>query len=144
MAGFHDWKHLATVILVRRVITTAKGDSVSDDRYYISSLAADRLSAAQWLKLTRLRWAVENEGHNTLDTVFEEDDRPWIVADPRGMLAVLLLRRIAYNLIALFRAVTQRSEDNRKTPWATLITAWAHALVTARDEQLRGLAASPV
>lgn len=143
MAGFHDWKHLATVILVRRVITTAHGQSTADDRYYLSSLAADRLSAAQWLKLTRLRWAVENEGHHTFDTVFAEDERPWVVADPSGMLVVLLLRRMAYNLVALFRAVTQRSDDNRRTPWARLIGDWAHALTTATDSQLLGLPAPP-
>lgn len=142
MAGFHDWDHLATVILVRRVISTAHGDSVPDDRYYISSLASDRLTAAQWLRLARLRWAVENEGHHTLDTAFKEDDHPWIVADPRGMLAVLLLRRMAYNIVALFRAVTQRSEDNRRTPWASLLSQFMHALITASSEQVRGLAAT--
>lgn len=143
IAGFHGWTHLATVILVRRIITRANGDSTPDDRYYISSLAADRLSAAQWLKLARLRWAVENEGHHTFDAVFAEDERPWIVADPCGMLVVLLLRRMAYNLVALFRAVTLRSEDNRKTPWATLMGDWLHALTTATDIQLQGLAESP-
>lgn len=143
MAGFHGWTHLATVILVRRVITTAHGDSTSEDRYYISSLAADRLSAAQWLKLARLRWAVENEGHHTFDTVFAEDEHPWIVADPCGMLVVLLLRRMAYNLVSLFRAVTLRSEDNRKTPWARLMGDWLHALTTATEIQLQGLAESP-
>jgi len=143
IAGFHDWEHLATVILVRRVISTANGDSVPDDRYYISSLASDRLTAAQWLRLARLRWAVENEGHNTFDTAFKEDDHPWIVADPRGMLAVLLLRRMAYNLVALFRAVTQRSEDNRRTPWASLLSQLMYALTTASSEQVRGLAATP-
>lgn len=143
IAGFHGWSHLATVILVRRIITTARGDSAPEDRYYISSLATDRLSAAQWLKLARLRWTVENEGHNTFDTAFAEDERPWIVADPRGMLVVLLLRRMAYNLVALFRAVTQRSEEKRKTPWAKLMGDWLHALTTATDIQLQGLAESP-
>ncbi|MBW6496604.1 MAG: hypothetical protein K0B16_19015 [Burkholderiaceae bacterium] len=29
----------------------------------------------------------------------------------------MLLRRIAYNMLALYRAVTQRSLDKRETPW---------------------------
>jgi hypothetical protein len=60
------------------------------------------------------------------------------------MLAVLRSGRMACNLIAIFQALSQHVQDKHKTPWATLTTAWAHALVTARDEQLRGLATSPV
>lgn len=137
--GYHDWEHLRTVILVRRVIVTENGESTPDDRYYMSSLGHDRLAPGQWLKLARLRWSVENQGHHTFDTAFAEDRHPWITSDPRGMMAVLLLRRLAYNLIALYRAVTQRSDDNRRTPWRALIGALAHAVVTAKSQQLQGL-----
>jgi len=33
---------------------------------------------------------------------YGRDDHPWIVNDPQGMVVALLLRRIAYNLLALF------------------------------------------
>jgi len=56
------------------------------NRYTLSSLPATTLTPKQWLVLVRSHWAVENNGHHTLDTVFEEDKRPWIVKDPQGMV----------------------------------------------------------
>ena len=51
----------------------------------------------------------------------EGDDHPWIEAHPRGAKAIALLRRIAYNLLTLFRSVTQRCDERRRTPWRTLM-----------------------
>lgn len=144
MAGF-EWVHLNTVLCVeteKRVIET--GEIVAQDeddvnRYYVSSLAVGELSPAQWLLAVRLHWGVENDCHNTWDTAFAEDDRPWIVASPQGTVVVMLLRRIAYNMLALFRAVTQRAEDKRRTPWKTLLR-WMRDMLVALDEQdLAGL-----
>jgi hypothetical protein len=81
--------------------------------------------------LVRSHWGVENQNHHTLDTAFAEDDRPWIDTDANGMLAVLLLRRIAYTLLALFRSVTLRSDENRATRWKDLLAWVRDALVTA-------------
>jgi hypothetical protein len=69
-----------------------------------------------------LHWGVENTLH-TLGTAFAEDDRPWIEADPQGMLAMLLLRRIAYTLLALYRAVTLRSDEGRAARWKHLLAS---------------------
>ncbi len=55
------------------------------------------------------------------------------------MLAVLLLRRIAYTLLALFRAVTLRSDDGRATRWRVLLLSVRDVLVAATEEQLAGL-----
>ena len=52
-------------------------------------------------------------------------------ADPHGMLAVLLLRRIAYTLLTLYRAVTLRSDEGRATPWKALLRSVRDALVAA-------------
>jgi hypothetical protein len=76
--------------------------------------------------------------HHTLDTAFAEDDRPWIEADPHGMLAVLLLRRIAYTLLALFRAAS-RIDDGRAIRWRVLLTWVRDVLVAATEDQLAGL-----
>lgn len=46
------------------------------------------------------------------------------------MLSVQLLRRFAYNLMALFRSVTQRSAEKRETPWKTLMRELYKALLT--------------
>ena len=87
----------------------------------------------------RSHWGVENNAHHTLDTAFAEDDRPWIAADPHGRLAVLLLRRIAYTLLALYRAVTLRSDEGRATRWKVLLQSMRDVLVAATEEQLAGL-----
>ena len=69
----------------------------------------------------------------------EDDDRPWIAADPKGSLNVMLLRRIAYNMLALFRAVTQRSEEKRMTPWKDLLRWVYNTLIAAQETDLAGL-----
>jgi hypothetical protein len=144
MAGF-EWDHLRTVLRVEvekvhletgEVVPLKEEDA---NRYYIASLPADELSAAQWLLLVRRYWGVENGPHFTLDKILEEDDHPWIVNDPQGMVVVLLLRRIAYNLLALFRDVTQRSEDKRGTPWKNLLRWMHNALIALTDADTIGL-----
>jgi hypothetical protein len=89
--------------------------------------------------LVRSHWGVENQNHHTFDTAFVEDDRPWIEADENGMLAVLLLRRIAYTLLALYRSVTLRSDEGRATRWKALLQSVRDVLIAATEEQLAGL-----
>jgi hypothetical protein len=140
MAGFDGWKHLRTVLRVESVTLDAKGRTAAhDNRYFIASLPASRLTAKQWLTLVRLHWGVENNCHHTLDTAFEEDDRPWIQSDPRGMLAVAILRRLAYNLLTLFRSVTQRSDERRATPWLELLRWVYNAIIAATDADVAAL-----
>lgn len=55
------------------------------------------------------------------------------------MVAVLLLRRLAYNLLALFRAVTQRSDELRQIPWKTLMRWVYNMLIAAQATDLEGL-----
>jgi predicted transposase YbfD/YdcC len=140
MAAWDGWDHLRTVLRVSSEKLNAQGQRIHyENRYFLCSLPASRLTADQWLKVVRLHWGVENGCHWTLDMAFEEDDHPWIEADPKGALAVVLLRRIAYTLLSLFRSVTQRSEERRKTPWKDLMRDLYVALVSATAEQLAGL-----
>jgi hypothetical protein len=140
MAGFGDWCHLRTVLRIESETRTRDGKLICrEDRYRISSLPRVSLSDAKWLLIVRRHWAVENNCHHTFDTAFREDDRPWIQDDPQGALAVLLLRRIAYNLLALFRSVTQRSEERRRMPWADLLRGFAQAMVAVTDAHLEAL-----
>ncbi len=81
----------------------------------------------------------QHNNHHTFDTAFAEDDRPWIEADENGMLAVLLLRRIAYTLLALFRAVTLRSDENRATRWLVMLRWVRDALVALSAEHIENL-----
>ncbi len=136
MADFGDWCHLRTVVRIESE-TWQNGERVrGDNRYRISSLRREAFSDAQWLRVGREHWAVENNCHHTFDTAFLEDDRPWIRDNPQGALAVLLLRRIAYNLLALFRSVTQRSEERRRISWADLLRGFAQVLVAVTADLL--------
>jgi len=140
MADFGGWGHLRTVLRIESETRTRDGALVAhENRYFLASLRRDALDDAQWLRLVRLHWGVENNCHNTFDTVFVEDDKPWIEDSPKGALAVLLLRRIAYNMLALFRSVTQRSEERRAMPWADLLRGLRNALVAATEAQLASL-----
>jgi hypothetical protein len=91
------------------------------------------------LNVVRSHWGVENQNHHTLDTAFAEDDRPWIEADEDGLLAVLILRRIAYTMLALFRSVTLRSEESHAMRWKALLARVRDAVVAASAETVAGL-----
>jgi hypothetical protein len=133
------WSHAGTFLRVE-YLKRRGGEIVEQDaRMFVTSLQRDRLTPPQWLLLVRSHWGVENNAHHTLDTAFAEDDRPWIEADPQGMLAVLLLRRIAYTLLALYRAVTLRSDKGRATRWKALLQSVRDVLVAATENQLARL-----
>lgn len=139
LAGWLDWTHLRTVMRIQSErVDKVTGKTVVEDRYYLSSLALDRLTPEQWLTLIRRRWSVENQNHNTWDTAFAEDRRPWILA-PRGMVVVMMLRRLTYNILTLFRSVTLRSVTNRATPWPGLMRTIYVALLKATVEALAGI-----
>jgi len=145
MAGFLDWSHLQTTLRVEsEIVDIETGEVVPQkeedvNRYFISSLEGDKLTSDQWLKLVRMHWGVENNCHNTWDTAFKEDDRRWIMTSPKGAMNVMLLRRIAYNMLTLFRTVTQRSEENRGTPWKDILRWVYNTLISAQKTDLDGL-----
>jgi hypothetical protein len=132
------WSH--TRVFVRVASQTEKRGVIiaSEERFYVSSLEQKALSASKWLLLARQHWAVEHT-HNRLDVVFEEDDHPFITYSPQGALAVMLLRRVAYTLVALFRGVTLRSEQKRQMPWKDLLRRVYNTLIAAADEHTAGL-----
>lgn len=140
MAGYMDFPGLRTLLRVESETTDATGAVIErEDRYLISSLPLERLRYEQWLLVVRRHWAIENNCHHTWDTAFREDERPWIEKDPQGMLVLMLLRRIAYNLLALFRSVTQRSEDRRATPWKDILRWVYQAVFSAVAADIHGL-----
>lgn len=143
MAGYYDWDHLRVVVRVHSEKRDRAGQLLpqpahQQDRYYLCSLPVGRLTADQWLYLIRLHWGVECT-HNLLDKFLAEDTHPFIVADPQGMVNIMLLRRMALNLLALFRGVTQRADEQRQTPWRDVIRWFYNTLIAATEEHLRGL-----
>ena len=138
-AGYHGWGHLRTMIRVRH--TTLKDDVAvepGEDRYFLSSLRSDELSPAQWLRVVRAHWRVENEVHGALDNFYDEDEHPWIYATP-GQLNVSILRRVMLNMMLLYRNVSRRGEHKGSIPWKRLIGTLTALLHGATDRHLEGL-----
>jgi hypothetical protein len=134
-----QWTGMRTVVRILWEQLDDQGRTVkSDERYYVSSLPNDALEGGHWIAVARGHWAVENNCHHTFDAVLEEDDKPWIRSDARGALAVLLLRRMAYNILTFFRSVTQRSPSRRKTPWRDICRWFYNALIVATDKETSG------
>jgi hypothetical protein len=127
------WAHTKTLLCVtleRRKEGAVIGES--ERRYFASSLAAEEFTAEQWLWAVRAHWSVETT-HQVLDTSFREDERPWIRSSSKGMLALIVLRRIAYTLLTLYRSVTQRSDAKRERPWQELLELVRDALVASTE-----------
>jgi hypothetical protein len=55
------------------------------------------------------------------------------------MVVVMMLRRLAYNMLALWRGVTQRSGEKRQAPWRDVIRSVYNVLIAARAEEVTGL-----
>jgi hypothetical protein len=122
------WSH--TRVLLRTDMQTIENGEVTarQTRYYVSSLPADELTPKQWLDAIVLHWGVETT-HQILDTAFVEDKRPWINGDSNGALVVMVLRRIAYTLLSLWRSISLRSDENRTRPWWQILN-WGRIAIT--------------
>ena len=139
VAAPEGWDHLRTVLRVQVETLDANGARIAhENRYFVSSLPRSRLTDEQWLLVVRRHWGVETS-HQILDTAFAEDDHPWIEQNPRATVVVMVLRRIAYTLLTLWRGVTLRSDEQRTRPWRDVMRGILLAVVTATAEQLSAL-----
>jgi len=133
------WTGAKTLIARRRIVIKPNGEVESDQiRYYVSSLPSADLTSDQWLRVVRDHWAVENNCHHTFDAVLREDERPWIVADAQGALVLLMLRRLAYNILTLHRC-NYAAPAKRLPEWRHLQRRFYVALLTAAAEHVMGL-----
>lgn len=131
--GYKAMKSVRTTLRVHSLKVDAQGNLLSEEnRYFVSSLKHHRLSSKNWLELVRRHWQVEVT-HNVLDTSFQEDDRPWLTHSAQGMLVILLLRRLAYNLLTLWKSRTLKSDENRSAPWNTVFGWVERALEQASE-----------
>jgi hypothetical protein len=132
------WPEVKTVLKVYSETYEDGELTGTKTRLYVSSLEHTELTAAGWLKLIVCRWGVES-AHQILDVSFAEDKRPWITSDAQGALAVMLLRRVAYTVLALYKWITQRSEDKRLMPWRKLMERIKDVLKWASHEAVADL-----
>lgn len=101
-----------------------------ETRYFLSGLPANRFVTPQSLSVIRRHWAVETT-HQILDVTFQEDERPWLTHNPRLTATIIILRRLGYTLLSVFKNVTQRSTRRRQEPLHRLLTRIRDALLQA-------------
>ena len=113
LAGWPGWEHLRQVWLVRVWRRKTKDAPVEhlEDRIYATNLpVSHKIRGKLILTLIRSHWRIENELHATLDIQMREDD-PWWVRRGCGLINTGLLRAMAYNLLAIARAVHLRRDQ---------------------------------
>jgi hypothetical protein len=77
--------------------------------------------------------------HQILDVTFQEDEHPWVIQNPRLTATVLILRRIGYSWLSIFKHITQRSDHRRQEPWRVLLIRIRDALLHATAATFDGL-----
>lgn len=82
----------------------------------------DCMEAKLWQTLIRRPKSMENQNHDAWGRIFQEDQRPWLCR-PQGMVVMMLLRRLNYDLLTTYRSVTTRAERKRTQPWKELMRA---------------------
>lgn len=129
IAGWNDWTHLKMGFRIRRrtIHSDRSKDDTFEDRYFVTNLTQSRLTPQQWMTAIRKHWMIENNAHWILDMRFHEGKHPWS-RNPHSMLAAILLRRIAFNIVSLFRGVYLRSDENRLTPWKDIMDGFEDVL----------------
>jgi predicted transposase YbfD/YdcC len=88
------WANLQTVIMVQRERHLPNHDPSLETAYFISSLSTE---AAEFLKIIRSHWGVENGLHWVLDMAFREDDAR--LRKGYGDQNFAVLRQLALNLL---------------------------------------------
>lgn len=132
--GIHTWSHATEVWRIRQRVTTIATNEISvEDRYYITNIPPHRTTHTTVLAAVRLHWAIENNGNWIIDTVWTEDDSPWM---NRALSFVTLLRLFAYNIISRFVTRRLRSAKHRRITWASLLQLVEHALMRLRLQRI--------
>lgn len=129
------WSTVKTLVRVNVQHLEAGQVTSDEDKFYISSLKQNELTAEQWLRIARGHWGIENNVHWVLDAIFREDKRPWIETAPKGTVVVNVLRRIALSMLALFRQALMRRDEDRAIEWRVLLD-WIYRAATAVSEEL--------
>jgi hypothetical protein len=96
------WPHVRSVFKVTSYCYDNGALLSTKTRFFVSSMAVDELSPQKWLALTVMRWGVETV-HQVLDCAFKEDAHPWITKNANGALVVMMLRRLCYALMTLYK-----------------------------------------
>lgn len=130
-AGEVDFPGARLLVGVRQTHHKKDGTQSVEWRYFVTSLSTVELAFRHLLRLVRLHWAIENQHHWTLDVVLKEDARQPCMASACSLEVTAWLRTLAYNLLAVWRAMLSL---NRRTR-----VRWKRACETLRDALVHGL-----
>jgi len=129
--GEVDFPGARLLLGVRQTHLKNDGTQSLEWRYFVTSLSTVDLAFKHLLKLVRLHWAIENQHHWTLDVVLQEDARQPCMASASSLEVTAWLRTLAYNLLAVWRALL--SLNNRQR------VRWKRACEKLRDALVDGL-----
>jgi|JI10StandDraft_1071094.scaffolds.fasta_scaffold235724_2 predicted transposase YbfD/YdcC len=131
IAGFDDWAHSRQAWLVQTVVRHKDGhEEVVMERYYLTNLLWNALSANQILHVVRGHWSIENDCNWVLDVAWEEDTTAWAtnagqVATHHPLRTLSWLRMLAYNVLGWLLRVRLRSRPT----WSALRDALRRVLL---------------
>jgi predicted transposase YbfD/YdcC len=124
MNGYLGWTHLRQVWCVRKETKDSHGKIQVEDRFFLTNLPVNRLSAQHASLAIRKHWGVENDCHWTLDTQWMEDDSI-ISTKGRSFESLLILRMMAYNFDQILKNKVFRKLKHDFMGWKDLFKdAW--------------------
>jgi predicted transposase YbfD/YdcC len=106
LTGYDQWQDLKSLIMIESE-RTIKGQTATERRYFISSLAPDA---------ARDHWGIENSLHWVLDVTFREDDSRVRIKNAAENLA--LIRKITHNLLQQEKTLKRGIKTKR------LVASW--------------------
>lgn len=119
LQGYVEWPGHAQVLELRRVVTNKRTAATREEVVYgITSLAPERATPAQLLRLWREHWHIENKLHYVRDVTFAEDrsqvragHAPQVMATLRNVAISVLRLCGAENIAAACRRYAARPAE---------------------------------
>jgi predicted transposase YbfD/YdcC len=100
LVGYSDWPGLAQALCIERRRTDMHtGETSVETAYAITSLAPERATAPQLLRLWRAHWRIENRLHYVRDVTYGEDQAT--VRAGRGAQGLAAIPNLAIGLLRL-------------------------------------------
>ena len=103
-----EWIGLKSVGFAKRTYKNSQNEIVSDIRFYISNLSAGHIEIIS--RSIRGEWAIENNLHYFLDTVFNEDSSTAFVKNTQKNLNII--RKFALALLKNYKEKTKLSMNS--------------------------------
>ena len=108
VATKNNWKKLKSIGFCKRTYTNKDGIEVTDTRYYISNIDANKIKLLS--NSIRGAWQIENGLHLYLDMVFQEDENKCFLKNSQKNLN--LIRKFVLALLKRYKTTTKLSMNS--------------------------------